>query len=68
MAQITKTLTKHPPGSLTSNTEVNPRESLKTVTLRSERELKPTLTQGSETTSPEPEVVIVKDTSIGGNV
>lgn len=39
MAQIANTLAKHPQGSLLSNTEVNPQESLKAAALRSGKDL-----------------------------
>lgn len=68
MVLIAKTLVKSPPDSLPSNTKVSPRESLNTVTLRSGRELTSALGQQCEKASPKPKVVIVKGTSIGGNV
>lgn len=39
VAQIANTLAKHPQGSLLSNTEVNPQESLKAAALRSGKDL-----------------------------
>ena len=41
VGQIAKLLSERPPGSLPGNTETNPREHLKAVTLRSGRELQP---------------------------
>ena len=53
VGQIAKVLAERPPGSLRSNTKTNPREHMKTITLRNGREIesRPGKTkQGEETT------------------
>lgn len=54
VGQIAKMLLKRPQGSLPSNTEVNPREHVKAITLRSaqEDEMRVEKEQGSEKTKP----------------
>jgi len=58
VGQIVKTLAERPQGSLPSNTETNPREQMKAITLRSGKEVERDLPQEKKKA---PEVVEVEE-------
>ena len=60
VGQIAKSLLERPQGSLPSNTETNPREHVKAITLRSGREVKGRL-PNEKTNVEAPEVVEVEE-------
>lgn len=68
MSQIAKTLVERPQGSLSSNIEVYPYESLKVVTLRNGKELTPPTTQELEKEFVEHQEARIEDKFLDGDV